>query len=89
MIKAAVGLRSTLKITMKPTKDGNIKFEAGVSTVKQQLVLVLITMCAFSSVVIAQIGDMIKQTKLADKAVEVAERALYQSNNNHLTIQTR
>ena len=64
LFKAALGLRSALKITMRPTKDGNINFEAGVSIFKQQLVPTIITMCFFSPVVLAQIWGMIKQSKL-------------------------
>lgn len=65
---------------MKPTKDGNIKFEAGVSVLKQQAIPTLITVCFCPPVVLAQIWGMIKQTKLDEKAVEIAERAVYQSN---------
>ena len=78
-VKAALGLRSALKVTMKPERDGNIDFEAGVSIFKQQFVPTVITMCFFSPVVIAQIWGMIKQSKLDEKAVLVAERALYQT----------
>lgn len=78
-VKAVLGLRSALKVTMKPTRDGNINFEAGVSIFKQQFVPTVITMCFFSPVVIAQIWGMIKQSKLDEKAVLVAERALYQT----------
>ena len=78
-VKAALGLRSALKVTMKPTRDGNIDFEAGVSIFKQQFVPTVITMCFFSPVVIVQIWGMIKQSKLDEKAVLVAERALYQT----------
>ena len=78
-VKAALGLRSALKVTMKPAQDGNINFEAGVSIFKQQFVPTVITMCFFSPVVIAQIWGMIKQSKLDEKAVLVAERALYQT----------
>ena len=78
-IKAAVGLRSALKITMKPSPDGDIDFEAGVSIFKQQLVPTLITMWVFSPVVIVQIWGMIKQSKLDEKAVAIAEQALYQT----------
>ena len=78
-VKAALGLRSALKVTMKPTRDGNINFEAGVSIFKQQFVPTVITMCFFSPVVIAQIWGMIKQSKLDEKAVLVDERALYQT----------
>lgn len=79
LFKVALGLRSALKITMRPTKDGNINFEAGVSIFKQQLVPTVITMCFFSPVVIAQIWGMIKQSKLDEKAVVIAERAVYQN----------
>lgn len=78
-VKAALGLRSALKVTMKPTRDGNINFEAGVSIFKQQFVPTVITMCFFSPVVIAQIWGMIRQSKLDEKAVSVAEKALYQT----------
>lgn len=79
LFKAALGLRSALKVIMKPSKDGNINFEAGVSILKQQFVPSVITMCFFSPVVIAQIWGMIKQSKLDEKAVAIAERALYQT----------
>mgnify|MGYP006917393672 CR=1 FL=1 len=79
LFKAALGLRSALKITMRPTKDGNINFEAGVSIFKQQLVPTVITMCFFSPVVLAQIWGIIKQSKLDEKAVAIAERAVYQN----------
>ncbi len=78
-VKAALGLRSALKVTMKLAQDGNINFEAGVSIFKQQLVPTIITMCVFSPVVIAQIWGMIKQSKLDEKAVAIAERVLYQT----------
>ena len=78
-VKAALGLRSALKVTMKPTRDGNINFEAGVSIFKQQFVPTVITMCFFSPVVIAQIWGMIKQSKLDEKAVAIAEQTLYQT----------
>ena len=78
-IKAALGLRSALKITMKPSRNGNIDFEAGVSIFKQQFVPTVITMCFFSPVVIAQIWGMIKQSKLDEKTVAIAEQALYQT----------
>lgn len=80
LFKAAVGLRTALKVTMKPSRDGNIDFEAGVSIVKQQLVPTIISMCIFNPVIVAQIWGMIQQSKLDEKAVEIAERVLYCSN---------
>ncbi len=77
LFKAIVGLKSALKVTMKPSRDGSIDFYAGVSVVKQQLLSTIVTVCLFSPVVITQIWGVIKQAKLDEKAVEIAERVLY------------
>lgn len=79
LFKAALGLRTALEITMKPDKAGNIAFEAGISVVKQQLIPTLITMFVFSPVVIAQVWGMVKQSKLDEKALAIAERELYKN----------
>ena len=76
LFKAALGLRTALEITMRPDNAGNIAFKAGISVVKQQLIPTLITMFVFSPVVIAQVWGMIKQSKLDEKALSIAERAL-------------
>ena len=77
LLKAAVGARTALEVTMKPDKAGNIAFEAGVSVVKQQLVPTLITMFVFAPVVIAQVWGMVQQSKLDEKVLAIAERELY------------
>ena len=77
LFKAALGLRSALKVVLLSSRDGHIEMEAGVSIFKQQLVPTLITVCLFSPVVVAQIWGMIKQAKLDEKAVDIAERAIY------------
>lgn len=82
MFKAALGLRSAMKVTMKPSRDGYIDFEASISIVKQQLIPTLITVCMFSPVVIAQIWGIIRQSKLDEKALEVAENVVYRNNKN-------
>ena len=76
LFKAALGLRTALEITMRPDNAGNIAFKAGISVIKQQLIPTLITMFVFSPVVIAQVWGMIKQSKLDEKALSIAERAL-------------
>ena len=53
LFKAALGLRSALKVVMKPNREGNIDFEAGISIVKQQFIPTLLTVCVFSPVVIS------------------------------------
>ena len=77
LFKAALGLRTALEITMRPNFAGNIEFEAGISVVKQQLVATLLTMFVFSPIVIAQVWGMIKQSKLDEKALAIAEQELY------------
>ena len=77
LLKAAVGARTALEITMKPDKAGNIAFKAGISVVKQQLIPTIITICFFPPVVIAQVWGMIKQSKLDEKALAIAERGFY------------
>lgn len=79
LFKAALGLRTALEITMKPDNAGNIAFEAGISVVKQQLIPTLITMFVFSPVVIAQVWGMVKQSKLDEKALAIAEYELYKN----------
>lgn len=82
LFKAALGLRTVLEVTMTPNSAGNIEFEAGVSVVKQQLVATMLTMFVFSPVVIAQVWGMIKQSKLDEKALAIAERELTNININ-------
>lgn len=77
LFKAVVGLRSALKVSITPAKDGYIDFEAGVSIVKQQLLPTIVTVWLFSPVVIVQIWGMIKQSKLDEKALDIAEKAAY------------
>lgn len=82
MFKAALGLRSAMKVTMKPSRDGYIDFEASISIVKQHLMPTLITECMLSPVVIAQIWSIIKQSRLDEKALEVTENIVYRNNKN-------
>ena len=77
LFKAALGLRTELEITMTPVVPNEIAFKAGVSVVKQQLVPTLITILVFPAVVIAQVWGMVKQAKLDEKALEIAERGFY------------
>lgn len=83
MFKVALGLRSAMKVTMIPSRrDGYIDFEASISIVKQLLMPTLITECMLSPVVIAQIWSTIRQYKLDEKALEVAENVVYRNNKD-------
>lgn len=82
LFKAVLGLRSALKVTMKANREGYIDFKAGISIVRQQLIPTLITICVFSPVVIAQIWGMIRQSRLDEKALAIAESSVYRMNGN-------
>lgn len=82
MFRTALGLRFAMKVTMKPNWDGYIDFEASISIIKQQLIPTFITACMFSPAVIAQIWGIIRQSKLDEKALEVAENVIYRNNKN-------
>ena len=76
--KAVLGMKTALKVTLLP-QGNNISFEAGVGILGQQVIPTIISMLFFWPVLITQIWGMIKQSKLDEKAVAIAERALYQT----------
>ena len=82
MFKAALGLRSAMKVKMIPSRDGYIDFEASISIVKQQLMQTFINECMLSPVVIAQIWSIIRQSRLDEKAFEVVLNIDYRNNKN-------
>lgn len=71
-----------LKVIMKPNKEGNIDFEAWISIVKQQFFPIFLTVCVSYPIAIAQICGRIRLSKLDEKTIEIAERAMYQYRNN-------
>lgn len=72
VFKAIVGMKSALKITMLP-KDGGFEFRAGVGVFGQQVVPSLLTWFVAWPVLIAQIWGMVRQSKLDDRAIAIAE----------------
>lgn len=78
--KSVLGMKSALKINMKPQGD-NIYFEAGVGIFGQQAIPTVITMFAFWPVMIPQIWGMIQQSHLDDRALAIAERIVAESSN--------
>ena len=71
-IKAVLGLKSALKVSLIP-KDNAIAFEAGIGIFGQQAIPTIISMLFFWPVLITQIWGMVQQSKLDDKALEIAE----------------
>ena len=74
MFKAVIGMRSALKISLTPQSDG-VLFHANVGIFGQQAIPTVISMLFFWPVLITQIWGLVEQSKLDDKALEIAERA--------------
>ena len=75
VFKAILGMQSALKVNLTP--QGNaIHINAGVGIFGQQAIPTAITMFVFWPVLIPQIWGMVKQSKLDDKAIAIAEKVI-------------
>ena len=81
VFKAVLGMKTALKVTLLP-QDSNIHFEAGVGIWGQQAIPTVISMLFFWPVLITQIWGMVEQSKLDDKALEIAQDVI--NMNNHV-----
>lgn len=84
LFKAVLGMKTALKVTLLP-QGNDIHFEAGVGIWGQQAVPTVISMLFFWPVLITQIWGMVEQSKLDDKALEIAKDVVYMNNNNNST----
>jgi len=73
LFKAVLGMKTALKINLTP-QQGKIYFEASVGIYGQQAIPTIISMFFFWPVLITQIWGMIEQSRLDDKALEIAEK---------------
>ena len=80
LFKAVLGMRSALKVTLIPQTDG-VLFDANVGIYGQQAIPTVISMLFFWPVLITQIWGMVEQSKLDDKALEIAQDVI--CKNNH------
>lgn len=76
LFKAVLGMKSALKVTLSP-QNGGIAFDASVGIFGQQLVPTIISWFYLWPVLITQIWGLVKQSKLDDKALEIAQRVLH------------
>lgn len=74
IFKAVLGMRSALKITLIPQTDG-VLFNANVGIFGQQVIPGVISLFFFWPVLLTQIWGLVKQSKLDDRALAIAERA--------------
>ena len=75
MFKAIIGMKSALKVNIVPN-NGNIFIKAGVGIFGQQAVPSILALAVFWPLIITQIWGMVRQSKLDDKAIEIAEAEL-------------
>lgn len=80
VFKAVLGMKTALKVTLLP-QGNNIHFEAGVGIWGQQAIPTVISMLFFWPVLITQIWGMVEQSKLDDKALEIAQDVILQSSH--------
>ena len=79
--KAILGMKTALKITLQTQAD-NIDFEAGVGIFGQQIIPTLIMWYIAWPVLLTQLWGLIQQSKLDDKALEIAENVVYMNDSN-------
>ena len=82
--KAILGMKTALKITLLP-QGGNINFDAGVGIFGKQIIPTLIMWYVAWPVLLTQIWGMVKQSKLDDEALRIAEDVVNRSNNNGIS----
>ena len=80
LFKAVLGMKTALKVTLLP-QSSSIHFEAGVGIWGQQAIPTVISMLFFWPVLLTQIWGMVEQSKLDDKALEIAEGVVYMNSN--------
>lgn len=81
MFKAALGMKTALKITLIPLNNG-ISFEAGVGIFGQQAIPTIITWFFAWPVLITQIWGLVQQSKLDDKALAAAQSVIRENGGS-------
>lgn len=84
MFKAALGMKTALKITLIPHNNG-ISFEAGVGIFGQQAIPTIIMWFFAWPVLITQIWGLVQQSKLDDKALATAQAVINEYGGNTCT----
>lgn len=84
IFKAVLGMKTALKVSLIP-QGNNIYFEAGIGIWGQQAIPTVISMLFFWPVLITQIWGMVEQSKLDDKALNIANEVIHMNSNNETT----
>ena len=80
IFKAIIGMKTALKIKLVP-KDNRIQFDAGVGIFGLQAIPAAIALFVTWPVLLTQIWGLIQQSKLDDKALDIAEREIYNDSS--------
>lgn len=75
IFKAVLGMKTALKVTIIPERNG-IAFEAGIGIFGQQFIPTLLTMFVTWPVLLTQIWGLVQQSKLDEKALDIAEQVI-------------
>lgn len=75
MFKAVLGLKTALKITLKPEANG-VSFDAGIGIFGQQLIPTVIMLFVAWPVILTQVWGMVQQANLDDTALMLAESVI-------------
>lgn len=81
VFKAVLGMKTALKVTLLP-QGGNIHFEAGIGIFGKQIVPLIVMYFVGWPILLTQIWGLVKQAKLDDEALCIAEDVVYKENKN-------
>ena len=73
-----LGMRSALNITLQPCVEG-IWFKTDVGIFGNQVIPAILVISGMWIVLVPQIWGLIRQSKLDDKALEIAEKIVYRN----------
>jgi ribosomal protein L40E len=79
IFKAVLGMKTALKVTLKP-QAGGILFDAGVGIFGQQVIPTVIMLFVAWPVLLTQIWGLVQQSKLDDKALAIAEEVVHSAD---------
>lgn len=83
IFKAALGMKTALKITLIPQGTNAIAFDAGVGIFGQQVIPTIIMWFFAWPVLITQIWGLVQQSKLDDKALRIAQTVIAEAGNSN------
>ena len=84
VFKAILGMKSALKVTLLP-QGNNIHFEAGVGIFGKQIVPLAVMYFIGWPLLLTQIWGLVEQSKLDDKALDIAKEVIFTNGNNGTT----